>query len=452
MSARHTGSLANRIIQSAGVWLAIGLIAGGLMLSFLFRSAVERSFDSRLEMLLDHLIGAANEGSEGLVSLYRSMMDPRFDRPYSGWYWQIAAADETPFRSRSLWDQELAVDFSTPFTTERYFTVEGPEDQILRAVARDVRLPGANHPHRFMVAADTAEMRAEITGFNQRLALWLVILGATLLGAMAIQVRYGLRPLRRIGAALSAIRSGASQRLEGEFPQEIMPLVTEVNALLDHNAAVVERAQKHVGNLAHALKTPLTVMANEADADQGPLAAQVRRQADIMRRHVDHHLARARAAARGSVIGSRADVMPSARDLVRVMERIYADRGLVFDVVEETPELAFRGERQDLDEILGNVLDNAGKWAHGRVRLTAAALDDAWLLISVEDDGPGIAEADWEKVFARGQRMDESVPGSGLGLGIVQDLTELCGGQVSLNRSPLGGLMVNLRLPRAAVS
>lgn len=446
---RAKGSLAGRIIQSAVVWLALGLVAGGLMLSFLFENAVKRSFDLRLEMLLDHLIGAAEQGPEGMVSLYRSMMDPRFDRPYSGWYWQIAAEGETPFRSRSLWDEELETDFSVSLPQEEYTTMMGPDEQILRVVGRDVRLPGSERPHRFMVAADMTEVQQEISGFNQRLVIWLIVLGAVLIITMTIQVRYGLQPLRRTSKALSAIRSGERQRLEGAFPKEIMPLVREVNALLDHNEAVVERAQKHVGNLAHALKTPLTVLANDAHKEGGPLAAQVTRQVDIMRRHVDHHLTRARAAARGTVIGIRADVMPSVRDLVRVMERIYADRGLTFEVVEENPGLAFRGDRQDLDEILGNVLDNAGKWAKHHVRVTVSAADGSWFHVVVEDDGPGIAEKDWETVFARGQRMDESVPGSGLGLGIVRDLTELCGGDAALGRAALGGLKVTIRLPRA---
>lgn len=450
LPSRRARSLANRVILSAGAWLALGLIAGGLMLSYLFRDAVERSFDARLDMLMDNLIGAANEGSEGMVSLYRSMMDPRFDRPYSGWYWQIGAKGEAPFRSRSLWDQELPSDFSKNFPREHYFHLEGPEGQHLRAITRDVRLPGVDHVHRFIIAGDTSEVENDIAAFNTRLVWWLLSLGILLLATMAIQVRFGLRPLKRIGVALAAIRNGASSRLEGDFPQEIMPLVTETNALLDHNAAVVERAQKHVGNLAHALKTPLTVVANEAAAGDGPLAEVVRRQADVMRRHIDHHLVRARAAGRGSVIGSRAEVLPAVRDLMRAMERIYADRHLSFEVVVDgSAALAFKGDRQDLDEILGNVLDNAGKWAARRVVVTIAAADGR-VAITIDDDGPGIPAKDRDMVFARGERMDESVPGSGLGLGIVRDLTALCGGSVALDTSPLGGLRVKIDLPSAS--
>lgn len=293
-------------------------------------------------------------------------------------------------------------------------------------------------------------MENDIAAFNTRLVWWLLSLGILLLVTMAIQVRFGLRPLKRIGVALAAIRNGASPRLEGDFPQEIMPLVTETNALLDHNAAVVERAQKHVGNLAHALKTPLTVVANEAASGDGPLAEVVRRQADVMRRHIDHHLVRARAAGRGSVIGSRAEVLPAVRDLMRAMERIYADRRLSFEVtVDGSATAAFKGDRQDLDEILGNVLDNAGKWAARRVVATIAAADGR-VAITIDDDGPGIPAKDRDMVFARGERMDESVPGSGLGLGIVRDLTALCGGSVALDTSPLGGLRVKIDLPSAS--
>lgn len=453
---RSSQSLTARILIAATVWLAVALVAGGLGLSYAFRTAVERNFEGRLSMLLDSLVGASNVDGQGLVSLYRSMMDPRFDRPYSGWYWRISAAGEMPFRSRSLWDQDLTFGGDGRLEGERFADIEGPEDQRLRAVARDIHLPGSAKTYRFMVAGDLVEVDEQIADFNRMLIWWLSALGAVLLATMAIQVRYGLMPLRALSRKLSAIRSGQAQRLEGEAPKEILPLVIELNALIDHNAAVVERAQKHVGNLAHALKTPLTVMSNEAQAHEdasapgGEFAQLVARQTEIMRRHVEHHLARARAAARGTVIGSRAEVMPAMRDLVRVIEKIYAHRGLSFAIVKKARDaaLVFRGDRQDLDDMLGNLLDNAGKWARSRVRVTLGSSDDR-LEISIEDDGPGIPEKDRALVFARGQRIDETVPGSGLGLGIVKDLAEICGGSVRLEESSLGGLKVDLDLPRA---
>lgn len=445
-------SLTGRIIIAAGLWLGAALLVGGLLLSFAFRGAVERHFDARLSMLLENLIGASNVGGEGLVSLYRSMMDPRFDRPYSGWYWQISGSGEMPFRSRSLWDQEIQVELGARLEEEIYFVTDGPEGQVLRAVARDIRLPRSDRIYRFIVAGEVTEIDDQVGAFNQTLAWWLAILGVILLTTMAIQVRYGLKPLRRISTALSAIRSGDKTQLEGAFPREIEPLVQELNALIAHNAEVVDRAQKHVGNLAHALKTPLAVMTNEAQRNSGPFADLVQRQATLMSRHVDHHLVRARAAARGSVIGSRTAVDPAIRDLVRVMGRIYAERGLTFHIEVEDgarDSLMFRGERQDLDEMLGNLLDNAAKWAESRVEVRLGR-DGPMVVVTIEDDGPGISPEKRELVFARGERIDETVPGSGLGLGIVKDLADLCGGSIALETAAGGGLRAILRLPGAA--
>lgn len=448
---RGGGSLTARIIIAAGLWLGVALLVGGLLLSFAFRTAVERHFDARLSMLLESLIGASNVGGEGLVSLYRSMMDPRFDRPYSGWYWQISASGEMPFRSRSLWDQEIMVDLGERLEQEVYFVTDGPEEQMLRAVARDIRLPRSDRIYRFIVAGEVSEIDDQVRAFNQTLTWWLAILGVILLTTMAIQVRYGLKPLRRISTALSAIRSGEKTALEDDFPREIEPLVQELNALIAHNAEVVDRAQKHVGNLAHALKTPLAVMTNEAQRNAGPFADLVQRQADLMTRHVDHHLARARAAARRSAIGSRSAVAPAIHDLVRVMRRIYVDRNLTFDIVLEDPggeALMFRGARQDLDEMLGNLLDNAAKWAESRV-VVRLGRDDQMVTVTIEDDGPGISPEKRDMVFTRGERIDETVPGSGLGLGIVKDLADLCGGAIALESAEGGGLRAILRLPRA---
>ena len=450
-------SLAARALIAAAIWVAVALVAGGIILSVLFRETVERNFDARLSMLLDTLIGAATVEEDGIVSLYRSMMDPRFDRPYSGWYWQISSDGAAPFRSRSLWDQELETrDKPGTASTDaapRIFESAGPDDQVLRVIERDIRLPGSDTAYHFAIAGDVSELKSQIGEFNNALVWWLCALGAVLLLTMALQVHFGLRPLRRIRAALSDIRSGRARRLKGRFPREIEPLARELNALLDHNEAVVERARRHVGNLAHALKTPLSVMGNEArnnrDGPAGDLARLVEEQATIMGRHVDHHLIRARAAARGRVIGVRTPVKPVIDSLVRVMGRLYADRNLEYEVAVNEADPAFRGERQDLDDMLGNLLDNAGKWAHAHVRISVGGDKDS-IIIRVEDDGPGIAEDVREKVFHRGTRLDESMPGSGLGLAIVRDLAELCGGEASLAASPMGGLRAELRLPRAA--
>jgi signal transduction histidine kinase len=275
--------------------------------------------------------------------------------------------------------------------------------------------------------------------------MWsLSILGLGLLAALLIQVRFGLQPLRRMRQAIVAVRTGRAQRLEGEFPVEIAPLSDELNTLIEHNAAVLERARTQVSNLAHALKTPLSVLANEAAA-AGPLADTVKRQIAAMRRHVDHYLARARAAAATRVIGVRTDVVVVVEDLRRTLERIYVDRGIRVDA-EVAAGLAFRGERQDLEEMLGNLMDNACKWARAGVAV-AARQDSDRIVVTVDDDGPGLPDDRRAAVFDRGTRLDESVPGSGLGLAIVRDIAELYSGTILLGESPKGGLRATLTLP-----
>jgi signal transduction histidine kinase len=444
-------SLTARILVAAGVWMSVVLVAGGVMLSLLYRETVESNFDARLSILLDSLVGISTMTPDGGITLSRIMADPRFDEPYSGWYWQISEKGRQPFRSRSLWDLDLHSGNEGNLTEPHFYDGLGPEDQQLRVIERDILLPESDRTFRFMVAADRSEIGEALTQFNRTLLIWLASLGAGLVAAMIIQVRYGLQPLRRLRTSLTEIRSGRKSRLEENFPNEVMPLVSELNALLEHNEAVVERAKTHVGNLAHALKTPLTVLSNEAALAPDSLLSQtVLKQTSAMSRQVNHHLARARAAARGNVIGSRAPLTPAIADLRRALERIYADRHLQFRIegVLESGNEAFRGERQDLDEMLGNLMDNACKWTRTQV-LVSVSFDNDWIRVAVEDDGPGIALESREQVFGRGERADLSVPGTGLGLAIVRDIAELCGGRIELSDSALGGLKALLTLPKA---
>lgn len=398
---------------------------------------------------LDGLIAAADVAADGTLSLSRALSDPLYQQVYSGRYWQIGAGDPVPdavLRSRSLWDQELATGAPPAAGGVSGRSLVGPKGQRLRVLERDVTLPGAEGAFRFAVAADEAEMAQDIRAFRVTLAWSMGVLGLGLVAAVFIQVRYGLGPLRRIGRALADIRNGRARSMGDDYPVEVRPLVTELNALLEHNAEVVERARTHVGNLAHALKTPLSVLANEADAG-GPAAETLRQQTDVMRRQVDRYLARARTAAAGSVLGARTPVQPVVEDLVRTLARIHAEKALDFQLDGEAGH-GFRGERQDLEEMLGNVLDNACKWAGKTVRLEAAVAAGR-LRVTVEDDGPGLPPAERARALERGRRLDEAVPGSGLGLAIVQDIAGLYGGAVELGDSDLGGLKLTLDLPAA---
>lgn len=443
----RTNSLSFRLVAGAAVSVAVAVIVAAVLLDALFHDYVEQNFRDRLIVQLDSLIAASDVDEAGRPVLRRELGEPRFAQPLSGWYWQIVPADGGPgLRSRSLWDSVLPVPEPVPAVSDTIHELAGPGDERLRAASRRITLPDAAGPFIFTVAGDTAEIGAETRPFTLTLVLSLGILGIVLVAAVFVQVRFGLMPLRRIPRALAAIRSGHAERLSGDFPAEVEPLAVEINALIDHSRDVVERSRRHVGNLAHALKTPLTVLGNEASRREGALAETVARQTAIMTRHVNHYLARARTAARARALGARTEVHPVLEDLRRTLVHIHRDRAVAIAI--EGPPLVFRGEREDLEEMVGNLMENACKWADGEVRVVVATDGDR-LRIAVEDDGPGLPAAQREAVVARGHRLDESKPGSGLGLAIVADVAELYGGVLRLDDSPLGGLAAVLELPAA---
>lgn len=442
-------SLALRLLFGAAIWSIAALAAGGLVLSSLFRQHVEQSFDKRIELMLDSLVGDLEVTPEGKLEAQQQLPESLFETPFSGWYWQVSGAAGVLLRSRSLWDQTLPRQAGGDTTAPVGFRdAPGPEDQRLRIATRVVTLPDATTPYSVEVAGDLTESRLEIQRFDRLLFWSLGLMGAGLIVAMLIQVHYGLAPLRQLRAALARIRGGQASRLEGSYPAEIAPLADEINTLLEHIAAVVARARTQVGNLAHVLKTPLSVLTNAADRDDSVLARQVRQQASLMRRQVEHHLTRARAAAMVGVLGVRAEVAPVGRDLARALEQIHRDRGITI-AIDCADGIAFGGDQQDLEEIIGNLLDNGAKWAGQRVELRAEAADGR-LRITVDDDGPGLEEGERAEVLKRGTRLDESTTGSGLGLAIVRDLVELYHGTIALDRSALGGLRVAMQLPLAA--
>jgi signal transduction histidine kinase len=311
-----------------------------------------------------------------------------------------------------------------------------------------ITLPGAPGGFVYTIAGPVIDIRDDVREFGAKLALTLAVLALGLIGAVALQVYYGLRPLQRLRQALAAVRAGSTLRLPASFPGEVQPLVHELNALLDHNAALLERARTQTGNLAHALKNPLTVIRSEAAVIAEPPGPVLREQADLMRRQIEWHLARARAAGAHGVLGARAGVADVARDLQFSLERLYRERALEIEL-RDLDGLVFQGDAQDLEEMLGNLLDNACKWGRSRVRVSGSS-DGGHLRLAVEDDGPGIAPADREEVLLRGRRLDEATVGTGLGLAIVRDLAELYHGSLELTRSGLGGLRATLDLPAAA--
>ncbi|MBV9548255.1 MAG: sensor histidine kinase [Alphaproteobacteria bacterium] len=449
-------SLAARLIATAAIWTLLGLVLGGLVLSAAFRSAAQSSFDAALRTDLDGLAVAASFDPELGMALEQRFLNASFARVYSGLYFQIEPeiAGQSPVQtSRSLFGAHI-----TPHITSRQGALSwgdaaGPDNQHLRLVQQRIEFPDTTTPQpddtrafKVTVAGDSAAVDAQVARFNGTLIWSFLLLGVGLVVAVFLQVRIGLLPLRRVATALSRIRDGSAQSLEGDFPAEIAPLAGELNSLIAHSAEVVARARTHVSNLAHFLKTPLSVLASEAEASgPSPLAEQVRRQVFTMRRQVDHYLTRARAAGNVSALGNRTQVAPVLSDLTRVLSRIHAARGIEIES-ECPPGLFFRGERQDLEEMTGNLIDNACKWARHLVTVTARR-DGAMLVLEIADDGPGLTPEERARVGTRGERLDESVPGSGLGLAIVRDISRLYGGFFALDEAPAGGLLARLTLP-----
>src|SRR6266513_6259024 len=372
-------SLATRLFLSATAWVVVILFITGIVLSSVYRDATERAFDRRLNLYLRTII-AEVATPNNTPDQFQSLGEPLFELPLSGWYWQISRTDsEKPEvrASRSLWDKKLPKleEQGAELTAAgiRVGYIEGPEGQSLRMVERPVDL-GADGKFLVSVAGDATEIFDETRSFDYYLGGTFAALSIVLVLTTIFQVRFGLAPLKRISEKIADIRSGRAERLEGEFPVEIAPLARETNALIDANREIVERARTHVGNLAHALKTPLSVIVNAATArGDDPLAMKVREQAAVMRDQVQHHLERARIAARATVVGTVTEVAPVVTALARSMEKIHRDRGIAIDI-EAPRDTRFHGERQDLEEMVGNLVDNACKWAQSRVAVEVLAV------------------------------------------------------------------------------
>jgi signal transduction histidine kinase len=440
--ADRASSIALRLLAGGALWIAIALSVGGLGLWALFQDHVERSFDTRLQVMLDALIVAAEIDEAGELGVTPLNGEPRFEIPYSGWYWRISDGDSLDEHSRSLWDWPLDLAPSGALSGPR--EIEGPDGQTLRILETEIRFPEQSTPLRFAVAADLASLTAETRPFAVMLTIALVILGLGLLGALALQVRYGLSPLSNVRSALADVRAGRAERLDGDYPIEVRPLAAELNALIEHNNALLERARRHAGNLAHALKTPLTILGNATPDSDETLSETVREQTENMRRDIERHLAHARAGG-ARQIGARSDIGPVLEGLRRTLDMLHAERDVDLGIaIEGAP--TFRGDSQDLEEMLGNLMDNGCKWAASRVTIKVGEKGGR-VTITIDDDGPGLAEAKIGDAMVRGRRLDEATPGDGLGLDIVHDLAELHGGKLALATSPLGGLRATLDLP-----
>ena len=446
---RRTGSLNRRMIGVAAAWIAALLLIGGFALDRVLTRSIVDSFDNQLTFVLNSMIASSEIGPQGEVRFSRAPADQRFVEPYSGLYFQISGTGADTFPSRSLWDRRLRVsdlhrDVKPHLFDSNEFST-GDHLEPLRIVERDAILPGSTVKWRFQVAQSRETIDDQIRRLRSTLIWSFSALGVGLLVLATLQTFYGLWPLRRVQKEVASIRSGEKTRIGQDFPTEIRPLTEEINQLLAHSEAQAEEARRHAGNLAHALKTPLTVITNAATANDPDLVQTVVREASVMRRQVDHHLARARAIGRRAAAQSRAIVWKSLEAVQRAVDRLH--EGVTVDIAG-SHQAQVRVERQDLDEMLGNLVENAAKYGGGRVFVTVEP-NGKVVDILVEDDGPGIPADKRDELFARGARLDTTgKPGTGLGLAIVRDVAEIYGGSVQLEESEdLGGLLARLSLP-----
>lgn len=443
---RSTGSLSRRMILIAALWITVLLVGGGIALDRVLGDAITRNFDDGLNYVLTAMIASAEIGPDGEVLFNRPLADQRFLEPNSGLYYQISAPGREDWRSRSLWDRALRFDPKHADTAFHVFDSRQFPDEDLRIMERTIVLPGSDTRWTFMVAAARDGLNEQIKTLRSTLFNSFALLALGLLVLAGLQTFYGLLPLRKVRYEIVRMRDGQKSRVTEPMPAEVLPMVEELNALLAHNERQAEEARTHAGNLAHALKTPLTVIMNAATAKAPDLGDTVIREATVMRRQVDHHLARARAVGRRGAAQSRAEVWASLEAVERAVDRLYPDARIDMDG-DKTASV--RVERQDLDELLGNLIENAAKYGGGSVFATVGRAGNM-VEILVEDDGAGIPVGERERIFDRGVRLDSGKPGTGLGLAIVRDVAEIYGGTVKLEESEdLGGLLVRLRLPAA---
>lgn len=454
-------SLAFRLIATAALWMLLVLPATFVIIHSYYRTDVQASFDARIKVLLTVVLADSLDHGDAEPGSPRDIGEPLFEVTNSGWYWQIKPVDSSPGRLRvstSLGSRSIPSPYQLNIQQDiegiRWAILPGPDGEMLRVAEMMHGLGSDDAGPRlsYIVTGPQSWPEQRIGAFRLQLAAALALVGIGLTVLTLLQVRFGLAPLRDIEKGLAEIRSGDATQLQVELPTEIEPLRNEINALIHSNQEIVERARTQVGNLAHALKTPLAVITNEAREDKGPFAHKVAEQARVMGDQVSYYLDRARMVARAGMIGRVTDVRPVLEALSRVLERLNRDRGLTV-AVSCDERLRFLGEKQDLEEMLGNLADNACKWAKGTVRITAelsaqtAGGNHRFMVITVEDDGPGLTEEQRRRIGKRGMRLDESKPGSGLGLSIVGDLAASYRGRFELGTSELGGLSVKLHLP-----
>lgn len=457
---RTRGSIARRMLIAAAVWSAVVLALAAWTLAAFYRAETDQQLDFDLEQTMVTLANAVDSDASGdlQIDAGKAPQEQKYQQALSGFYWAVMTVDEQnrllgAAKSASFADARpapsdrmVAKALAQPGAT-MHQDEPGPNDKQLRLGVMAVKLPDRALPVLLYASIDRTAADDRVSQFTLRLGLMLAVLAIGIVTGALLLIRYGLRPLHEIEGKLHDVRSGRRDRLDGEYPGELSPLVKEINTLINHNRKVVDRARTHVGNLAHALKTPLAVLMNEARTSNDRVSEVVRRQAEAMTSNVNHYLKRAQAAAQAEVLGARTEIKEPIEGIARMLERLHRGKGVTVDV-DADPKAVFRGEKGDLDELVGNLLENAAKWCKSRVKVKVSRSDDGVEVI-VDDDGPGLPAEHRAKALERGKRLDESEPGTGLGLSIVTELADIYGGRLHLEDSPMGGLRARLELPAA---
>ncbi len=448
------GSLAFRVVVITTVLVAAAVIAIATLVSALYRDAAEQNFDRVLSAHLFNLIGAVDADAQGRLAGAPELGDTRFTIPQSGWYWSVEPVTGlagNALRSFSMTGpveapQSETVPFDPGF--RRAYRIDGLDGEELRVLESEFALGDSTRIARFRVMGNHSELMAEINAFRNRLFLYLGLFGLVTIVINTAAILFGLRPLARVREALERVRTGKAEKLEGTFATEITPLADEVNALIESNRNVLDRYRTQVGNLAHSLKTPLAVLSNEANTMGGAKGKLIGEQTSRMLVQVQHYLQRARIAAQRDSVVFRTPVTPLLQRMVRVIAKLNKHLDVTFDAPGQ--EVIFSGEAEDLEEIAGNLLENAAKWAKSQVRVAVTREPGGkrpMFRLTIEDDGPGIPDGKRDEALKRGVRLDETKPGTGLGLSIVADMTEEYGGAIALAPGPKGGLSATVLLP-----
>jgi signal transduction histidine kinase len=440
-------SLTKRIITLSVFWIVIALVFTAVLMGRFYREHIEEHYDSHVATHVEELVVAVETDPDGKVRLSRKPTDPRFHRPDSGWYWEILGGDRLLIKSSSLGDQQLDLSEMTLDEGHDVQSVYGPGQQKLRAHVVHVSYPYEPGSLTFVATAPEMQIKDDVHEFYTHIMASFLVLGIGLSVAVVMQVMIALKPLKAIRSAISDIRAGKTERLPREFPSDVQPLVDELNFLLDHNETLLKRARNQLGDLAHSVKNPLSVIRNEARSMSSKQGQLILDQSHVMASNIDHYLSRARIYGKQDAIGYRTSVKSVIDDLSFAVEHIHKERGIEIEMLN-LDDKWFRGEAQDLEEMAGNLIDNAFKWAKTRVVVRCES-DHNRLALIIEDDGPGIAEEELKTITRRGRKLDETIPGHGHGLGIVKDIAELYGGALKLGRSALGGLKAELDLPAA---